>query len=147
MTKADSLWVKWLQSYYLKHQDIMSMPVPAQASFLFKKILELRTLVAGTEEWTQQCLEEKYCMAHVYDIIRPPAEKVQWRELILNNISTPRAKFVLWIALHGRLATKKRLLQFNIDLDPFFVLCGSSEEDLDHLLFECPYSHSILSTI
>lgn len=58
--------------------------------------------------------------------------------MVLNNIATPRAKFILWLVLWGRLATKDRLVLFNIAVDPVCVFCHHSPETLDHLYFECP---------
>lgn len=55
--------------------------------------------------------------------------------MVLNNRGTPRAKFILWLALMwDRVAKKDRLLlQFGISVDP---LCRSCESH-DHILFEC----------
>lgn len=53
---------------------------------------------------------------------------------MLNNRSTPRAKFILWRLL----ATKDRLLCFQIATNGLCVFCQAGTEDINHLLFACP---------
>lgn len=63
---------------------------------------------------------------------------VPWRELVLNNCATPRAKFCLWLALWNRLPTKYRLNKFGMVPNTICVYCGVYDEDMDHLFFLCP---------
>ena len=109
-SKADKLWIRWLNAYYVKSQDVMTMAPPSDASYLFKKMLGCRSVVAGTAEWRDQHISGKFEAAPIYKLIRPLVAKVQWSDLVLNTIATLRAKFILWLALWNRLATKDRLL-------------------------------------
>ncbi|KAL6578856.1 Peptide methionine sulfoxide reductase A5 [Orobanche minor] len=85
----------------------MQMESPLQASYLFKKILKVRSLVVDNSIWHKQLGEGKLRMALIYRELRPAVDKVRWREFVLNNIATPRAQFIIWLVLRGRIASKK----------------------------------------
>jgi hypothetical protein len=40
--KADSLWIRWIHSYYIKHDQLMNMPVKQTCSWILKAILQQR---------------------------------------------------------------------------------------------------------
>lgn len=42
--KADTLWEWWIHSYVIKEQCLWNMPIPANASWTFRKILKLKIL-------------------------------------------------------------------------------------------------------
>lgn len=77
-------------------------------------------------------------MKKAYLLCRPAIPHVPWRELTLNNAATPKVRFILWLALHGKLATKDRLHKFGVEVDQICVFCQQSPENLEHLLFSCP---------
>ncbi|KAK2401903.1 hypothetical protein QL285_051464 [Trifolium repens] len=41
-SKADNLWIKWIHSYYVKQEQIMTMPVKQSCSWILKAILHQR---------------------------------------------------------------------------------------------------------
>lgn len=49
----------------------------------------------------------------------------------------PKFKFILWLALHNRLATVERLLKFGIQTPHQCIFCEQAVETFDHLFFEC----------
>lgn len=49
--------------------------------------------------------------------------KVQRCSLITKSLASPKARFILWLAYNGRLATKDRLVNWGLSLDPLYVLC------------------------
>lgn len=44
ITKVDSIWVKWIYSYELKHKNFWTASLPRKCSWGWKKILSSRTL-------------------------------------------------------------------------------------------------------
>ena len=66
---------------------------------------------------------------------RPP---VPWHPLVWFGDSLPRASFILWLAIRGRLGTHDRL--FNLSPDACCLLCGNFQEDHNHLFFGCAVS-------
>lgn len=71
-----------------------------------------------------------------------------WKRLInCNSKSSPKATFIVWLALKNRLATKERLLKWNMQIDGACVLCQSLTENLEHLFFECSFSSFIWRSV
>lgn len=44
--KADSLWVRWINSYYITIEDIMTAAIPASCSWILKRDIEVPTFGA-----------------------------------------------------------------------------------------------------
>lgn len=128
--KTDKLWVQRIHAVYIKDQQIMNMNVPTAASYFFKKVMKLRILVLNDVDWAAQLNEEKFCMRKIYNILRPPNAKVDWRGLLFNNIATPKAKFILWLTLKNKLATKERLSQFMPLSDLDCIFCNQNLESV-----------------
>lgn len=50
-------------------------------------------------------------ISKAYSQIRGAVPSVNWRELVCHNCAEPRQTFILWLQLHGRLRTKRRLVE------------------------------------
>ena len=57
----------------------------------------------------------------MYDLIVGKIPK-KWSSIVMKNIATPRAVFIMWIALWGRLSNKDRLRKFGIVVDDRCVI-------------------------
>ncbi|XP_050915389.1 uncharacterized protein LOC127130420 [Lathyrus oleraceus] len=68
--KADSLWIKWIHSYYTKHQDIMTVLIKTKCSWILKVILNQRHAVCHLDEWKDMLLQEKACTRKIYYAIK-----------------------------------------------------------------------------
>lgn len=56
----------------------------------------------------------------------------------------PKHQFILWLAMHGRLATVERLFKWGIIVDSACVLCNTGAvETFQHLFFDCDCSRFI----
>ncbi|CAK8568890.1 unnamed protein product [Lathyrus sativus] len=84
--KEDSLWVKWVQTY-----------AQSQGG-LSKHERSGRIQDRGV-----------FRMSNLYAKLHDCGQPVEWRNLVYGNNARPRANFMLWLACHGRLATKDRL--------------------------------------
>ncbi|KAL6496572.1 hypothetical protein OROGR_029830 [Orobanche gracilis] len=122
---------------YIMDGTLMDMAVPGNASYLFKKLMKLRNMVREEPEWTRQEAAPHFMGQKFYDIFRPPTAKVDRRDFMLNNLATPKAKFILWLALRGRLATKERLSKFISLPDILCVFCNSDVETVNHVTIRC----------
>ncbi|XP_056695103.1 uncharacterized protein [Spinacia oleracea] len=56
---------------------------------------------------------------------------------------SPKSLFILWLAVHGRLSTKDRLMQWGIATDGVCSLCGVDPESVQHLFFQCSYARQV----
>lgn len=85
------------------------------------------------------CCPEKI----LYSEVVPPYdqfEPVSLKRIICNNFASPSS---LWLALHGRLTTKDRLVKWNVITNQQCSLCSEVDESLCHLFFECRFSNQI----
>ncbi|XP_058776177.1 uncharacterized protein LOC131650488 [Vicia villosa] len=133
--KADSLWIKWIHEYYLKHFDFLHMQVKDSQSWMMKHLLHSRLLyqemhihLTGTGGNFQS--------KKVYNALKVNEEKPVWRHLMFGNYARPRAVFILWLVCNGRLATKERLKKFGMISDDCCAFC-LEKETTNHLFFYC----------
>nr|XP_009803944.1 PREDICTED: uncharacterized protein LOC104249256 [Nicotiana sylvestris] len=80
---------------------------------------------------------ELFSIKKLYRLQFPQHQKVQWKSIILQQHIHPRFKFILWLALHNRLATVERLLKFGIQTPQQCIFCEQVVETFDHLSFKC----------
>ncbi|XP_019239458.1 PREDICTED: uncharacterized protein LOC109219451 [Nicotiana attenuata] len=149
--KKDSLWIKWLHIYYIKNHSIEDMPTPRNAAWVVRKIVELRKMI-NELQGIQGNLEsrliqlqrgELFSIKKLYRLQYPHYQKVQWKSIMLQAHIHPRYKFILWLALHSRLATVDRLLKFGIQVPQQCIFCGLAIETFDHLFFECSLTKAL----
>ncbi|XP_059302238.1 uncharacterized protein LOC132054210 [Lycium ferocissimum] len=69
--------------------------------------------------------------------------RMEWKDLMFNNGSRPKAKFTLWLQLQNRLPTTDRLQKWGLDVDLKCKLCNVYLETRDHIYVQCDYSRAI----
>ncbi|XP_060178666.1 uncharacterized protein LOC132608897 [Lycium barbarum] len=107
--KKDTLWVKWIHTYYVKTGEIWNTKV-AKVSWMVKKILKATWLFdqTGCSE-NMMAGMESYSIKWFYKALRGDYPKVVWRRLLCNNSGLPKWLFILYLALNRRLQTKDRI--------------------------------------
>ena len=85
----------------------------------------------------------KFNCADTWQHLRGKQAEVQWWKLIWFNKAIPRHGFIGWLTMKNRLATKDRLIQWGICVDPVCLFCRHMLEDRDHLFFKCPFTKRI----
>ncbi|KAK4727170.1 hypothetical protein R3W88_032087 [Solanum pinnatisectum] len=85
----------------------------------------------------------KYSIKEVYRKMRGDMDRVDWRKLVWANFKAPKWLFIMYIALNRRLLTRDRLAQWGLADEVTCPLCQVSDEDIDHLFFQCYYARSI----
>ena len=66
--------------------------------------------------------------------------KKNYNKWVWQRLNLPRKKFVSWLAMLGKLATKNNLVHFGVVTDDLCPLCWSSTKSVHHLFFICQYS-------
>ena len=141
--KKENLWVKWVHSYYLKLQDVTEVQVSIHASWLFKKIINLRTVVERLGGWEEITKGSEYTIGRTYEMLIADAPKVPWSNIMIKNIASPGARFITWLAIQNRLATKERIEKWKVIEDAKCVLCSGAIESTQHLLYDCQFTQSV----
>ncbi|KAL0449532.1 UNVERIFIED_CONTAM: hypothetical protein Slati_1509600 [Sesamum latifolium] len=84
--------------------------------------------------------------AAAYDVFHQPGPKVGWSSLLMGTFKIPRHRFILWLAILGRLSTLDKPWLQHLGTD--CVLCQTTiPETHDHLFFRCHFATECLSVI
>nr|XP_016440329.1 PREDICTED: uncharacterized protein LOC107766112 [Nicotiana tabacum] len=118
MSKKDKLWIKWIHCHYIKKKDIATMETPKQASWLVRKLFVASEWWANDITKIQTCTKNgKFSIRKAYLHTTPQYPKVQWKTLVMVTGMLPKQKYILWMAMHRRLATVDRLTKWGVQID------------------------------
>lgn len=125
------------------------MNTPKQACWLVRKIFDTREWLLQKDpssDLNKYYLHGKFSIKKLYVASMHQYPKRPWKRIIVGSKVLPRHQFILWLALHRRLATVDRLRKWGLSISSDCVLFGkNNEETTEHLLFECDYSRTISS--
>jgi hypothetical protein len=127
---------------------LFSLPISQEAFEELETLGQFLELQAFDEEskdtWIYQWGNTTYSSSKLYKLAfqnLPEHPVFSW---LWKSKCTPRVKFFAWLVLVDRLNTKTMLRRRNLsdeDDDDHCVLCPTgTEEDLDHLFFDCPFA-------
>ncbi|XP_019248656.1 PREDICTED: uncharacterized protein LOC109227921 [Nicotiana attenuata] len=74
--KCDKMWIKWIHAYYIKGQQISDMPIPQQASWLVRKVVEARSLAEAIQIQTRN---NKSMIRQIYYKMVGQLPRVEWK--------------------------------------------------------------------
>ncbi|KAL0303424.1 UNVERIFIED_CONTAM: hypothetical protein Sradi_6210500, partial [Sesamum radiatum] len=81
-----------------------------------------------------------------YAIFRPPGPKVGWSSLLLGTFKIPQHRFILWLAILGKLFTLDKPWLRHLGSD--CVLCTvAAQESHEYLFFRCQFALACLCEI
>ncbi|XP_062076206.1 uncharacterized protein LOC133780547 [Humulus lupulus] len=145
--KKDNLWVRWVHSVYIKGDCWWSYEAPQNASWYWKKIVMVKNIIKNKMEesiFTQM----NFSITKVCSLLwlKSNVRKV-WFSSIWNRLSTPKHKFITWLACLNRLQTRERLLKIGQIVDANCLFCGAHLESHLHLFFRCHFSSTVAQII
>ncbi|XP_062074866.1 uncharacterized protein LOC133778863 [Humulus lupulus] len=122
--KHDVLWVKWINSVYLKDSDFWSCRLPQDSSWYWRKLCNIRSKFSR-EDIIAAGLNGKFNSDNLY---------IQ----SLNHVQV----------INSQLLNYDNLLRFKVPLDSVMCpVCGVSEESHSHLFFYCSLSVKVLEIL
>ncbi|XP_060209486.1 uncharacterized protein LOC132636576 [Lycium barbarum] len=108
-----------------------------------KIFMAQKYLVEAVSNMSQFQSSEKITIKEIYLKLRGAFPKVHRRKIICNNIGAPKWIFILFLAIHGRLYTKDRLLKWGVTDNSICPLCEVEDESIDHLFFKYELSNGV----
>ncbi|XP_062118460.1 uncharacterized protein LOC133832091 [Humulus lupulus] len=142
----DDLWVKWINSVYIKDQVWWDYSAPVQSSWYWKKVVAVKdTLKTLVDEY--QFSVGPYRIKQGYELIWPEGDSFQWSKEVWSRFNIPKHRFIFWLAVQDHLKTRDRLFKFGILQDCACLLCGVEKESAAHLFFECTVSKRCLQEV
>ncbi|PWA36797.1 reverse transcriptase zinc-binding domain-containing protein [Artemisia annua] len=129
LSNRQSLWVKWIHSYHLQGRHFWDVPIKADVSNGWRKILQIYPLA-----------------------IRPRGERVNWFDVVWFSQCIPRHAFLIWLLMGERLKTQDKLRTYDVDAtatikDIRCPLCELTQDNHSHLFFECSYSSHVWNKV
>lgn len=100
--KSDSLWMKWISTYYIKHNTLMDVKTKTSYFWIMKVILQLRESIENLQCWEQMMHRRKFTTKVMYLALRDEEPKVNWRKLFYGNKVRLRSQMILWLVCHGK---------------------------------------------
>ncbi|XP_074310093.1 uncharacterized protein LOC141645722 [Silene latifolia] len=141
-TKQDHLWIRWVDSVYLKGMPWLNYKPTDYSSWSWRKICEVKEMFkVGYVNGKWRGLDESYTISDGYQwLMQGTDQKVTWYPLVWNRYNLPKWCFILWLKHHQRLLTLDRLQKMGITDQNFCFLCGLEPENHTHLFVECAYA-------
>ncbi|XP_075074523.1 uncharacterized protein LOC142162111 [Nicotiana tabacum] len=133
-TKKDTLWINWIHEYYITAQNLESMTIPQQASWMVKKILKARDELGyvQAEYLKNKSMIRSICLKMVGEL-----PNVSWKRIMCGNEARPKAVFITWLQKQDRLLTAARLESWGIQVENNYVMCKEIAKTRDYLFAEC----------
>ncbi|XP_062119128.1 uncharacterized protein LOC133832862 [Humulus lupulus] len=144
--KMDLLWVKWINSIYLKGSDFWTYKLPPDTSWYWRKLCNLRDKFSR-EDVKAAGLTGKFYSSILYNNSLCH-QQVGYHKAVWSRLSLLKHRFLLWQVVNAQLLTFDNLLRFRVPLDSLLCpVCGDFEESHAHLFFECALSKQVLDLI
>nr|XP_016463101.1 PREDICTED: uncharacterized protein LOC107786164 [Nicotiana tabacum] len=144
----ESLWVKWVYSIYMKTEtNFWEHKPPMDCNWYWKK---LNSLKERMQEWYVQgryvlTVNGEYSITRSYLDIIGSHSRMRIAELVWTAMAQPRHRFIMWLAIHGRLLTRERLLKLQIPVENMYCcLCDAQVMETNtHLFGECDWFQNV----
>ena len=85
----ENLWMKWIHSYYIKNQELMSMACKPKYSWVMNCIVQVRTKLHNNSVWDQLLHQDKFNMKRLYRSFADDGQGVGWKNLFVSNLARP----------------------------------------------------------
>lgn len=140
-TKADNLWVKWIDHVYLKGRDWKQYVPSSNVSWYWRQLTQIkdkfRSGFSG-DKW--QFGKNGYSASSGYQWLRSNQLEVQWSKWVWNKLNVPKHSFLCWIIMWQRLNTRDRLRKIGLQVPPDCPLCAKYPETAEHIFLHCEYA-------
>ncbi|XP_010666883.1 uncharacterized protein LOC104884000 [Beta vulgaris subsp. vulgaris] len=145
--KKDNLWVKWVNSIYIKEANWRDYDASSTASWTWKCICKAKrelSQLQGNDQWLTQ---SSFSIKKHYINTLGQATTQQWAASVWNRYSIPKHRFILWLAVQDRLKTRERLFKIGVSESDRCLLCQQQPENREHLFFNCHFTKQCLKEV
>ncbi|XP_062075678.1 uncharacterized protein LOC133779782 [Humulus lupulus] len=144
--QPETLWVKWINTVYLKGQSFWLYQLKADSSWYWRKICHIRD-VFSQKDIDEAGSQGRFKIGLLYTrfILRDP---VKYHSFVWNRMSVPKHRFITWQAVNDKLLTRDHLHRVLMHLDSFLCpVCELAEENHEHLFFDCCFSQQVVQQV
>lgn len=109
--------------YLLKKCDFWTVGLKNGASWYWRKLLNLRTLL-NVDTLKPVTLAGKYYSSKCYDDISGPNTVMAGYRQIWCRLAAPKHRFMFWLTAQRKLLTRDRLINYLPDIEVSCPICG-----------------------
>ncbi|XP_074306147.1 uncharacterized protein LOC141641381 [Silene latifolia] len=147
-TKADRLWVLWVDHVYLKGADWHSYQPPPDSNWNWRNICKIKDLMnSGFVGGHWQSDARGYSIQSGYYWLQGPHPLVQWHNIVWAHWNIPKHSLVGWMVKQQGLQLRDKLFQLQICDSSSCVNCEQATEIHEHLFGSCVYSSQIIEGV
>ncbi|XP_074283048.1 uncharacterized protein LOC141607596 [Silene latifolia] len=147
-TKADRLWVLWIDHVYLKGASWSNYQQSADSNWDWRNICKVRDLLSGGYQGNQWVLQPTgYTIRSGYCWMQGPHPHVQWYKEVWDSWNIPKHAFVGWLIQRKALNTRVKLAQIGICMSDRCLLYEGAAESHEHLFSDCVYSQMVIAGV
>ncbi|XP_074315426.1 uncharacterized protein LOC141651622 [Silene latifolia] len=147
-TKADRLWVLWIDPVYLKGADWHSYQPPPDSNWNWRNICKVKDLLnSGFVGGHWQSDARGYSIQSGYYWLQGPHPLVQWYNSVWATWNIPKHSLVGWMVKHKGLQLRDKLFQLQICDSNSCVNCEQAAETHEHLFGSCVYSSQVIDGV
>ncbi|XP_062103537.1 uncharacterized protein LOC133814614 [Humulus lupulus] len=144
--KHDLLWVKWINSVYVKESTFWDHKLKSDSSWYWRKLCHLREKFSQTEVRTAG-LTREFRASKLYNISLCQ-QHVDYHQVVWCKMTLPKHRFLLWQVVNSHLLTRDLMIRFCIPFDSLLCpVCGLYNESHAHLFFECYLSQKVTDLV
>ncbi|XP_062080401.1 uncharacterized protein LOC133785161 [Humulus lupulus] len=144
--KHDILWVKWVNSIYLKGSNFWNYNLNPDCSWYWRKLCHMRGKFSLAEVLAAG-ITGRFKASKLYNSSLNQ-QSMGYHQAVWCKLFIPKHQFLLWHVVNSHLLTRDNMLRFNIKMDCLLCpVCGDQNESHTHLFFECCISKKILDLI
>lgn len=139
-TKADNLWVKWIDHVYLKGKDWKQYVPNSAVSWYWRQLTHIKDRFRSGFSGDRWMFDKKgYTATSGYNWLRSGQNKVEWAKWVWNRLNSPKHSFLSWVIMWQRLNTRDRLRRMGLQVQAECPLCGLHSETVEHIFVHCEY--------
>lgn len=98
-SKQDNVWIKWVNSVYLKGASWWDYKPQTGASWYWRRIYHVKEAMKGIYTEAKLSTSSAYSIQEVYNRFKGDKEKVIWESAIWNRLTVPKYRFISWLAI------------------------------------------------
>ncbi|XP_062118969.1 uncharacterized protein LOC133832673 [Humulus lupulus] len=137
--KPDLLWVKWINSIYLKDTSFWNYDLKGDCSWYWRKLYHLKKHF-NFAAISAAGMKGKFLSSKLYNSLLIQ-QKDEYFRIVWSRFILPKHRFMLWQVIHSQLLTRDNLNRLHIPLVSLNCpVCDGFLETHGHLFFDCHLS-------
>uniref|UniRef100_A0A803Q0T2 Reverse transcriptase n=1 Tax=Cannabis sativa TaxID=3483 RepID=A0A803Q0T2_CANSA len=132
----ESLWLRWVNSVYIKGQSWWSYSASVHSNWYWKRLVALKNQILSLHD-SAEFQRHKYVIKAGYKMFNTPKPNTHWSKEVWSRMNTPKHSIILWLVMLNRLKTKERLIKMGIMVQEKCSLYEEQAENIQHLFFSC----------